>query len=145
MCELCICVVDRSAPDPALDSKLPKRGVVIEAFPDGHGYGAQELAHPMFRILKLPGVPVAFGRAFLGGEPGDPAANPNLLARQFKLDIDAASIPAGLAAHLADATRAAPAYTVDLAAFPLAAITLLKTKRASLAGAAVGQPGTVIG
>ena len=139
MCELAISVVDKTSPDPAVDSKLVKRGVVIEVFEDDHGYGRMELTHPMFRILKLPGVPMAVGRGLLGDEIGDPATQPHLLHRQFKLDLDHPDIAADLRAHLDDDSRAAPHIVVDADL-----IARLKTRRPSVTRD-IGQPRSVIG
>jgi hypothetical protein len=142
MCELILSAIDKTSPNPSIDSKLVKRGVVVEVFEDGHDYGNQELTHPMFRILKLPGVPMAFGQGFLGGELGD---GPNVLHRKFKLDIDHPNVPAVIKAHLDDYTRQASSYTVDPGVWSLSAITALKTARVWSDPTVIGEPSSVIG
>lgn len=138
MCELAISVIERTADDPLVESKLvAKRGLVIDVLEDGHQYGRMELTNPLFRILKLPGVPLAFGRSFLGREIGD---HPHALARAFRLDIDHPDIPADLAAYLADDARAEPSFEVDQAT-----IAALKQARPTGDPAAIGDPLHVIG
>lgn len=138
MVELVISVIDRAAAEPAVDAAMPKRGVVIDVFEDGHDYGRMELTHPMFRILKLPGTSLAFGQSFLGSEPGE---HPLALRRQMKIDIDHPDVPADLRAHLADDSRTTPHIVVDPSL-----ITTLKRKRPPLADLTViGAPATIIG
>ena len=141
MCELIICVVDKASSDLVLDCALDKRGGVVDVMEDGHAWGTMELTHPMFRIVKLPGVPASFGQAFMGGEPGDGTANPYLLRRQFKIDLDNAAIPAAAKAWLADDTRAQPSMSL-----PQALLTTLKAKRPSAPHPnVIGQAANVIG
>jgi hypothetical protein len=126
MCEMIISVSDKTSPDPHIDTKLSKRGVVIDCFEDGHSYGIMELSHPMFRILQMPGQPLSYAQDFMGCElPSSPDANVNhLFARQFKIDIDSASLPEDVRMFIADDSRASPTMIIDPTL-----ISSLKTKR----------------
>jgi hypothetical protein len=140
MCELLISVVDKGD-----DTHWVKRGTIIETFEDGHAYGAQELANPMFRIIQLPGAPAAFGRSFMGGEIGQSSSARPQLARLFRIDIDHPSIPAAMRSYLDDDSRAQPTHRVDTNALPLTVLTALKTIRRIDDPAVVGEPSNVIG
>jgi hypothetical protein len=137
MCELVISVVNRVSDEPEVDCALPKRGVVIDVFEDGHDYGRMELTHPMFRILKVPGASMAFARSFLGSEIAD---HPQALKRLFLIDLDHPNVPADLAAHFADDSRAVPHHVVDQAV-----ITALKRQRPTGDPSVIGQPPHIIG
>lgn len=138
MCELLISVVDKGD-----ETHWVKRGTVIETFPDGHAYGAEELSHPMFRIVQLPGAPLAWGRAFMGGEITQPDTARKPIVRLFQMDIDHPSIPAALAAYLADDSRTEAVHRVDTAELP--ALAALKTRRVVSDPTTIGDPGHVIG
>ncbi len=140
MCELIISVIDKGD-----QLHWVKRGSVIEVLEDGHDYGLDELNHPMFRIIKLPGVPLAFGRSFMGAEVGDPRYRHQLLGRQFTLDLDHPSIPADLQAHIADHNRMQSSYTVDLQQWNIDDINKIKTKRVRTDQTVIGDPSNVIG
>lgn len=137
MCELVISVIDKFSDDPEVDCAMPKRGVVIDVFEDEHAYGRLELTHPMFRILKLPGVSMTFARSFLGKEIAD---HPRALKRMFYIDIDHPDVPPDLAAHLADDKRAVPHHVVDQAT-----VAALKRQRPAGDSSVIGQPQHIIG
>ena len=109
---------------------LPKRGIVVAVYPDGHVYGKMEATSPLFRIVKLPGD-TTFGAAMLGPQIATvPQSTAPLLARAFLLDLDDASIAAGdpaLRAYLDDTARASPAFTAD----NVALVEALKRTRAT--------------
>lgn len=137
MCEMVISVIDKVSDEPEVDCALPKRGVVIDVFEDDHAYGRMELTHPMFRILKLPGVSMDYARSFLGKEIAD---HPRALKRLFHIDLDHPDVPADLKAHLADDSRTVPYHVVDQAT-----ITALKRQRPVDDPSVIGQPPHIIG
>lgn len=137
MCELIISVEDKTSDDPAVECKLVKRGVVVDVFEDDHDYGRMELTHPMFRILKLPGVSASFGRSFMDSEIG---SHPFTLKWAFKIDLDHPAVTADLKTHLADHTRATSSFICDQAT-----IQVLKTKRVVIHPHDIGAPTNIIG
>ncbi len=100
MAEIAICVVDITNPASVyLNTKLPKRGDVLCVVEDGHVWGSSELGQDNWRIIQLPGVPVAALDALLTAEvatspPGQKGAPNTLQFRGFYLDLDHAALPA---------------------------------------------------
>lgn len=131
MCEVLLRVVDKVSDDPYRDAKLTKRGDVITVQPDGWNWGAQELADPNWRILKLPNVPQATAEGFLGPEVDTDPANPSLVLqrRAFRFNVDSTAIPAGVLAWLNDATRAEPTRTINFTAAQFVAFKQAKARR----------------
>ena len=147
MCELLIRVVDKpSHPNPHTEASQLKRGCVVDVFPDNHSYGLQELQNPHWRILKLPKVPVAFGRGFMGPGLSDSPSRLGepTLGRAFKLDIDDPRIPTEIREYLEDDSRAQPMHSIDLAKFPLDLISSLKV-RLSAPALDIGDSPNVMG
>lgn len=128
MCEALFFVVDRVHPDPYMDVQNFKRGDVIVVEPDGHVWGTDELSNPDWRILKLPNVSVLQAQSFLSEEVDTDPQKPSrmLQKRGFKLDVDAATLPAAVKTWLLDKTRAAPTFTVN---FTPAQFITFKKKR----------------
>lgn len=115
MCEVLLCVVDHSHPTNIyLDTKLPKRGDIIDIVADGHLWGGMELSDPDWRILRLPGIDRATLSDWLvRGAPqlrsGD---HDTQLYRLHMADLDHVAIPSALTVWLNDASRAVPIATV---------------------------------
>ena len=128
MCELLILALNKVSPDPYRDSKLYKRGDVICVQPDGWLWGKQELANPLFRIVKVPGVSLEQASAFLGSEHDVDPTNPSRLLqnRAFRIDLDA--LPG--AAALTDQKRKNPLHKVTLTAVQLLTFKIAKEKLA---------------
>lgn len=105
MAELLVRVVDKTNPDPLLDCKLTKRGMVIAVQPDGWQWGFEELANPDWRIIRVPGVdPSQFG-GLLAPEPEIDPQNPSrvLQRRAFRLNLDDSRLDdAGFRTDLSD-------------------------------------------
>jgi hypothetical protein len=94
MAQLLIRVVSKENPfDTYKDVKLTKRGDVIMAVEDDHVWGAIELTHPDWRILRCPNMTMAQARA-------------------QHLDVDHPGIPVAVRAYLADRRRTSPDYTM---------------------------------
>lgn len=127
MCELLVLSVNKVNADPYLDAKQYKRGDVVCVKPDGWGWGRQELANPLFRIIKVPGVSVSQASGFLGPELDSDPTNPSqmLRPRAFSLDLDA--VP-GAATSLVDHQRANPIYKAPLSTESLLALKIEKTR-----------------
>lgn len=113
MCEMLVMAVDKFNPDPYLDAKQYKRGDVVCVQPDGWGWGKEELANPLFRIIKVPGVSVADALVFAESEVDIDPLNPSrmLQARVHKLDLDALPDPHG---QVADHRRRNPLHKVNV-------------------------------
>ena len=145
MAELLVRVNDKINTDFYLNCQCTKRGDVIVVQGDGWAWGKEELKNPDWRIIKLPGVTVSAASVFLAPElPVDPL-NPSktLQRRIFKINLDDPSIPAAVAAVLADNKRTVPTITAAAVSFNLAA---LKVAKPSIADPAIiGSPTTVIG
>lgn len=95
MAELVVMVVDRLHPhDVYLNAAAYKRGDVIEVRPDGWPWGTEELAHPDWRILRIPDLTVSEASALLAEERNtDPAHQSRTLQRRaFKLDLEHAAV-----------------------------------------------------
>lgn len=131
MAELLIIAYDTPHPDPITDTKRYKAGDVVIVQPDGFEWGVQERINPLFRILKLPNVPVPEGEGFLGPQlDQDPVVKSRMLLRRaFHIDFDNAAIPAKLKSWLTDNSRAAPAFTSNIT---VAQIRQLKAERATV-------------
>jgi hypothetical protein len=90
MAEMLVRLVDKNNHDnPVKHAQLTKRGDVIVIMDDGHPWSPAELAGDPWRVVKVPGVPIADLSAYLAEEPHD-AANPHHLRqrRAFAFDID---------------------------------------------------------
>ena len=114
--ELLLMVHDRIGADLFKDTKLFKRGMIVDACPDGFDWGYEELTNPTFRIVRASDIQPSEADSFLSAEIGFlnvPFDQSTLQIRAFKLNIDAPSIPAGVAAWLADDTRAQPIWATD--------------------------------
>lgn len=132
MAELLVRVVDKSNPtNPALDAKLTKRGDVIAVLPDGWGWSDIERTAPHWRIFKWPSVSESEASALLSPELPISEAdtnNPLLQRRGFNLNLDAAIIPAGLKAYIADNSRVQAFFNVP-AGVTLASLKQKKARR----------------
>ena len=145
MCEIVICAVDQFHPDPITRAGWFERGCVVRSFEDGHVHDTIVLTSPTFRILIFPGIPASFGRQFEGREIGnEPASNPYLLARLFRLDLDHADWLTETRAYFADESRAVASHTMDMANFPFSHLFRVRVRRPSLAPIA-HTPRTIIG
>lgn len=113
--ELLIFTKDRVGSDVFQDTKLPKRGYVIDAHQDGCNWGRMELVYPRFRIVKVPAMTESFAETMLSAEIGfndTPTDQSTLQLRAFKFDLDDPSLPADFQAFIADDDRQAPHYLV---------------------------------
>lgn len=131
MCEVLLRVADKvNATDPYADAKCLKRGDIVVVCVDDWPWGSDELAHPFWRVLKLPNISVQQVETFLGPEYDDDPANPSrvLRRRAFMVDLGSATIPAGLRAWLLDDTRAAPTRTANFTATQFLALKKGKTR-----------------
>ena len=90
MCELLVIVTDKTNADPYLDAKCYKRGDVVTVHPDGHIWGSGELINPLFRILKMPGLPVTDALSLVKSEVDVDMNNPSsvLQRRASRLLLD---------------------------------------------------------
>jgi hypothetical protein len=143
MCEILVRVRSKSSDDPVLDCKLTKRGDVIVARPDGWAWGAQELANPDWRIIRLPAVPLDEAEAMLAPEPETDPQNPSrmLQRRAFRLDLD--SLPQPVRDWLADDSRQQPALAAGVTADQFRA--LKRRKPAVPDPAVIGESRSIIG
>ena len=92
MCELAVRIVDKVLRDPYANARASKRGDVVVVVEDGHVWGAEELTHPEYTIVKVPGVPWEQALGFMAPEVDDHMASvesPMLQFRAFKFDLDA--------------------------------------------------------
>jgi hypothetical protein len=118
MAQLLIRVVSKENPfDTYKDVKLTKRGDVIMAVEDDHVWGAIELTHPDWRILRCPNMTMAQAQSLLAPEQEEAALMPELRdpmaqARAQHLDVDHPGIPVAVRAYLADRRRTSPDYTM---------------------------------
>lgn len=131
MAEFLIRVKDKINPDFYMDCGCTKRGDVIVVQPDGWNWGKEEKSLPFYRIIRHSGVSVSEASQFLAAElPIDPL-NPSrtLKRRAFKMDIDFASLPAGLKNFLKDDTRATPILDITGAGVAKAALLALKVDK----------------
>jgi hypothetical protein len=114
MAQLLFTVASMTSPDIYKDVGLHKRGDVIAVMPDKHVWSAKELSNPDWRIVHIPGVPVAVFEDLLMQEtPNGPGTLH--LTRQLRgrrLDVSDISIPAGVRDWLTDDTRAEPVRTI---------------------------------
>lgn len=134
MAQLLVRVTDKVSPDIYQNAKLTKRGDVIAVQADDWQWGTKELTEPFWRIVKHTGVSVSEAEAFLAPEPEVDPQNPSrtLQRRAFKLNIDAAVIPAMIRDWLNDNTRAVPVFDVT-ALIPLNAFRALKLAKPPIA------------
>ena len=89
MAELLVMVEDRVSPDPHRNVKLPKRGDVVVACPDGWPWSPAERTAPFWTIVRCPGLPADATSGLLAPEPGDEIVQRTLQGRAFGLDLDA--------------------------------------------------------
>lgn len=120
MAELLIFTKDIQGDDVYRTAKLPKRGYVVTVQEDGWSWGKEELANPIFRILKFPGQPIKNFTQFLSWEAAkdqftDPIQITNTLQmRQTKFNIDDPSLPSDVQTVIADDTRKQPTVTANV-------------------------------
>lgn len=115
MAEFLVRVHNKVNPDSVYaDVKCLKRGDVVTVCPDGWPWSASELTNAFWRIVKVPAMTMSEAQAFLAGEPGDPITNKMLQRRQFKLDVDSATLTTAVRDWIADDTRAVPYLEVAL-------------------------------
>lgn len=116
MAEFLIRIRDKPKdPDPYVDIKRSKRGDVICACPDGWVWSQNELTNPDWRIIKVPGLADAVSQQLVTVEAGDERLNKMLRRRQYKLDVDYASLPQADKAYLRDDSRAQASITISKA------------------------------
>ena len=148
MAEFLIRVADKVNPDFYADCQCTKRGDVIVVQADGWGWGKEEKSLPFYRIIRHSNVTVAEASQFLAPElPVDPL-NPSktLKRRQFKLDIDVATLPTAVKNWLKDDTRATPILDITGSGIAKAALLALKADKGVTADPAViGGNQAVIG
>jgi hypothetical protein len=132
MSELLIRVTDKTNPDPYLDVGCCKRGDVIAVCEDGHQWGSQELTAPYWRILKLPGIPVATAQNFLASQvdlsPTDKSRM--LLKRAISLDLANAAFSTPVKAWIADDSRVEPSRTVNITTLQFTNLKVVKARLA---------------
>lgn len=143
MAELLIRIRDKVNKDFYFNARCTKRGDVILVKPDGWMWGVMELSHPDARIVKLPNIPLAEARAFLGREPDTDPFNPSrtLQPRAFKLDLD--NLPSAAKVFIADDERRNPAVTLSITVTQLRALKLAKPRIQD--PAVIGEPAGVLG
>lgn len=93
MAELLVRTEDNTIPEDALmDLKSWKKGYVITVQENGWAWGSEELANPLFTIIKIPDMTVAQAGMFMGyldnsiRDSGIPDKENPL--RAFKVDLD---------------------------------------------------------
>lgn len=120
MAELVILIRDREThPNPYEDVHRMKRGDVIEVLPDGHVFSPAELAHPNWRIIKIPGLSKNSPElvALTVSESGDPKQNKMLRIRKQGINCSWVGLPQAMKTYLADDSRAAPSITATASFF----------------------------
>ena len=116
MAELLIRIRDKEThPNPYVDVQRSKRGDVISVCPDGWAWTPAELTNPEWRIVKVIGLDDEVVQQLLRPEPGDPRLNKMLRRRQYKIDVDFASLPKAGKDYLRDDTRSAASITISKA------------------------------
>lgn len=100
MSEILVRVADTT---PTLDTSS-RRGDVIAVCEDGWPWGDKEFEHSFWRILKLPGVPVATAAILEKNGEG--------VFRAYSFDMD--KLTGEAAAYIADDTRARGHHTLDI-------------------------------
>lgn len=110
MAELLIRVTDKVNPEFYKNTKCTKRGDVIVVHENGWPWGRDELTAPFWRIVKHDELSVSEASAFLAPQFDTDPQHPSrtLLRRAFKLNLDAAGLPAAVRTFLADNERAVP-------------------------------------
>jgi hypothetical protein len=102
MCEL---IVNTWA-EPATPPSRPRRGDVIDVFPDNHQFGAGERGQAHWRVLALPGVDAEDVANLLAHETPEDAIDhetPEMLQyRMHFLDLDTSGLPDFLVGFLSD-------------------------------------------
>lgn len=112
MCELLVRARDKPLTgDPAVDCQRYRRGDVIAAVPDGWAWSPEELDHPRWFVLRVPGMSLEEGRALASAEPsGQPRVGSRpprrrFWKRLFTLDLDALGLAAAAGVVTADIGR----------------------------------------
>lgn len=105
--ELLVRVADKVNDDFYLNCKCSKRGDVIAAQPDGWRWGRDELTLPFWRIFVAPDMPEGDALALTSPELETDPKNPSRTLQRyaFKLNLDDPSLPADVAAFIADDAR----------------------------------------
>lgn len=108
--------------------------MVITVQEDGWGWGKEELANPLFCIVKIPGMTVVEGSVFTGNLINPQAIVPDITnpLRSFKVDVDHPLISSQVTVK-GDSVR------------PKAAIALTKAEITSLKSAVTISNAAVIG
>src|SRR5690606_17653855 len=92
MCEVLLRVIDKSDPDPKIDSKCLKAGDVVVIREDDWNWSEMEKTAPFWRIVRIVGMSVEEATLeFLAPENGSDANNPYLRRRKSFIDIDSLS------------------------------------------------------
>lgn len=93
--------------DPLIDSKTWRPGDVIDAREIGHpGWGREELALPMFRVIRLPNIPIEVARLWLAPEmPDSPTPPRTLQMRMHSFHHEHDKLPADLRRCLKDGAK----------------------------------------
>jgi len=135
MCELLIRVIDKVNNDTRLNYQCTKRGDVIVVVEDGWNWTEKELKNPDWRIIKLPGVPVAT-LSYLtqaehemyndGVEKELALKKSTLLKRVRRLNVDLTNLPKAIKDYLADSSRTASSLTIDTTKFNIESIKVDK-------------------
>jgi len=123
MCELLIRVTDKRNDNcPYADAKCLRAGDVVVIVPDGHEWSAQEMAHPHWRILKLPGLNNLDDLLHPQADPD--RANPSYMLhrRHRHLDLSHPDWSEVCLRWLADDARSVPWYTLQIASDDLRAM-----------------------
>lgn len=134
MCEILIIAKDTPHPDPVIDTKRYKSGDVVVAMDDGWQWGVEELTNPLFRIVKLPNIPLAEAEAFLGGQKDSDPAHPSRMLQRRAFGIDFSSLPKAVTNWWSDDTRATPILTSNIT---VAQFRALKKQKAVLSDPAI--------
>lgn len=94
MCEIALLINDIISEDPINDSKMLKRGDVIEVLEDGANWGRMALTNPNFRMIKLEGISISEAMVLKASEmPTDSLQVSRMLRpRMFTLDLDHPSL-----------------------------------------------------
>jgi len=93
MAELLITAADNTHFDPAVNSRLFKKGDVVTAMPDGHQWGREERNPEKFAIIRVPDLAFYEARSFcvpdFEPKPGNMPVAPSpgiRRARRFMID-----------------------------------------------------------
>lgn len=126
MCELLVIAADKKNADPYLDAKCYKAGDVVSVCPDGHPWGSAELENPVFRILKLPGVPVSAAVSFTNSEVDTDPNQPSHVLQRRVHRLDLTGLPVFAQKLMAANSRSSPTMYVPMTLQKLAALQVRK-------------------